>query len=131
MCWLHLEDDLPVPLRHFLDAVLCHRDELVAVAGLKSSEVQIQLALYPGDGARYVRHRDTYPGGPQRTLTCVYYLNDTWQQGDGGELRLHLPGGPVDVAPIADRLVMFWSAWLDHEVLPTSVPRMALTVWLK
>ncbi|HLE44005.1 MAG TPA: 2OG-Fe(II) oxygenase [Methylomirabilota bacterium] len=44
-------------------------------------------------------------------------------------MRLHLPEGPLDVAPVLDRLVVFLSERLDHEVLPTLAPRRAVTAW--
>jgi len=36
---------------------------------------------------------------------------------------------PLDVAPVLDRLVVFLSERLDHEVLPTFAPRLAVTAW--
>ena len=33
-------------------------------------------------------------------LTAIWYVNSGWREGDGGQLRLHLPGGRShDVAP--------------------------------
>ena len=51
------------------------------------------------------RHRDTFPGGPQRKLTLLYYFNPTWTEGDGGELQLFTVKGSKVVSPLADRLV--------------------------
>ena len=63
----------------------------------------------------------------------IYYLNDEWEEGHGGELRLWpLPeeeAAAVVVAPRADRLVLFISS-LEHEVLPAWRPRYALTTWM-
>lgn len=35
----------------------------------------IQLACYPGAGARYVRHRDACSSVPYRSVTAILYLN--------------------------------------------------------
>lgn len=94
--------------------------------GLRRSEVQV--ARYAGNGARYVRHLDAFPGGPNRTLTAIYYLNEGWKPEHGGGLRLYTEP-PVDVEPILDRLVVFLSGRLEHEVLPTWVERLAITGW--
>jgi SM-20-related protein len=43
-------------------------------------------------------------------------------------LRLH-GDAAVDVAPVLGRLVVFLSAKVEHEVLPTWAPRLAVTAW--
>jgi len=95
-----------------------------------SDHVEVQLARYPGDGHGYARHRDAVAGafGPGRRITCIYYLNDGWSASDGGALRLHLQDS-VDLLPTADRAVVFLSEDIEHEVLPTFRPRLALTAW--
>src|SRR5690606_21281760 len=55
---------------------------------------ETHYALYP-PGAGYSRHLDRLKDNPLRTVSVVLYLNSQWQPGDGGELRLHLPEGPV------------------------------------
>lgn len=96
----------------------------------KCKRRSIQLAYYPGDGKRYVRHRDAFPAdfkeeGKEekvlesvRCLTVIYYLNAEWTPEQGGELRLFLGDGGEegggseegrvwDVAPILDRVMVF------------------------
>lgn len=94
----------------------------------------VQLARYAGEGARYTRHRDAFSGpgqaGPNRRLTAIWYANAEWHEAHGGLLRLYPEGmEPVDVAPVLDRLVVFLSDRLEHEVLPAYAPRVALTAW--
>jgi len=89
----------------------------------------LQLACYPGGGARYARHADAFPGQSNRRLTAIYYVNPDWEPAHGGLLRLYPKGGPVDVAPRLDTLVVFLSERLEHEVLPAHAPRLALTAW--
>ncbi|KAG2425670.1 hypothetical protein HXX76_013512 [Chlamydomonas incerta] len=50
-----------------------------------------QLALYPGGGARYVRHADASLSCPTRAVTAIVYLNEPdWDpQVDGGCLALY------------------------------------------
>jgi SM-20-related protein len=92
---------------------------------------EIQVARYPGGGARYARHRDAFREavGPRRRVTAIVYLNPDWTEAAGGLLRLHLPDRPLDVAPLLDRLVAFRSEAVEHEVLPTLAPRWAVTAW--
>ena len=108
--------------------------ELGERAWLGVAGADVQLACYPV-GARYARHRDTFAGhsgdsrGSPRRATATYYLNHGWSPGDGGELRVHAPGGACDLAPLLDRLVLFL-AGVEHEVLPARVPRWAVSAFL-
>ncbi|MBF5042440.1 2OG-Fe(II) oxygenase [Aggregicoccus sp. 17bor-14] len=106
-------------------------DEVSRAAYLGLGRFDVQLALYPGEGARYVRHRDAFPGaaGDNRRLTAILYLNPAWEPAHGGQLRLFTEAGPVDAEPVLDRLVVFLSERLEHEVLPSHAPRLALTAW--
>jgi SM-20-related protein len=113
------------------------RDELNGEAYLGLDGLELQLALYPGGGARYARHRDALagvspPGRPPRRLTAIYYLNDGWEPSHGGQLRLYPPASPSaprNVDPVLDRLLLFLSAEVEHEVLPAHRPRLAITAW--
>ena len=69
----------------------------------------------------------------ERVFTAIYYVNDGWVAGEGGELRLWPNGSEqsaVELAPIADRLVVFDSRLL-HEVRTNLGvrPRCAWTQW--
>lgn len=90
----------------------------------------LQLACYPGGGAHYARHRDAFPGQSNRRATAIWYANAGWAPEHGGMLRLFPEdSAPVDVEPSLDRLVVFLSERLEHEVLPAFAPRLALTAW--
>jgi SM-20-related protein len=80
-------------------------------------------------GAFYGAHKDTFNGDASRVISYCYYLNDTWIEAAGGCRRLH-GAAAIDVAPLLDRLVVFRSADLHHEVLPTAVRRLSLTGWM-
>ncbi len=107
-------------LRHTLNRTL--------FLGLENFETH--YALYP-PGAGYQRHVDRFKDSPLRTVSVVLYLNRQWQPGDGGELRLHLPDGPIDVPPRAGTLAVFMSASLPHEVLQARRERASLVGWFR
>lgn len=96
--------------------------------GLKSSENH--FAVY-APGAFYQKHVDRFRDDDSRIISSVLYLNSDWKPEYGGELRLHLEEQHRDIAPLANRLVLFISADIWHEVLPTKVDRLSLTGWLK
>ncbi|MEZ4462785.1 MAG: 2OG-Fe(II) oxygenase [bacterium] len=95
--------------------------------GLKRFDTQ--LALYPGDGAQYDRHRDAFAGQNNRRLTSIYYPNVDWEPAHGGQLRLFYEDREEEVEPRGDRMVIFLSEALDHQVLPVFHPRAAVTAW--
>jgi SM-20-related protein len=61
----------------------------------------------------------------------VYYLNENWQLGDGGELDIfdNRIKKLETIAPRMNRLVIFKSEMV-HEVLPSIKSRYSLTTWL-
>lgn len=128
--WLDPEDEDPA-LARLATGFLRLGEALREQAYLGVRRQEIQLARYPGDGSGYQRHRDAHDDllGQPRRVTATYYLNRDWQPVQGGLLRLHLPAGAVDVAPLLDRLVVFLSERVEHEVLPALAPRWAATAW--
>jgi SM-20-related protein len=115
------------------------RDALNREAYLGLDRMEIQVARYPGGGAAYSRHRDAFPappgGRPNRRVTAIYYANPGWRPEDGGALRLHVAERSaeraIDVAPVLDRLLVFLSERVEHEVLPARAPRRAVTAWFR
>lgn len=128
IAWLDPEAATPA-LAGLLATLERLRDEVNAGAYLGLRRYEVQVARY-ANGAGYVRHLDAFAGGPNRTLTAVYYLNDGWIPAHGGTLRAFPAGGePVEIAPAIDRLVVFLSARLEHEVQPSLAERLAVTAW--
>ena len=94
-------------------------------------DFECHYALYPA-GASYRRHRDRLRNDEARVLSCALYLNQGWQPGDGGELRLYLPrAAPLDILPQGGYLVAFLSERFEHEVRPARRERLSLTGWFR
>ena len=121
---------------------------------LDLSLTSVQLAVYPGDGVSgYARHCDrqgtcNYKNDDnptqtthknQRIVTALYYLTDEdWHaQKDGGCLRLFTTSSSpnrdddfTDICPYRDRLLVFRSDGVEHQVLPSKQrSRTAITMW--
>lgn len=92
------------------------------------------LTVYP-PGAHYQKHVDQFANHAHRLVSCVLYLNRTWQPPWGGQLRLYAPTAPahvvLDVEPTWGRLVLFFSDAVPHEVLTTHAPRLSATGWFR
>jgi len=113
-----------------LDKLDTLRQELNAATNFNSQSVQSHVACYPGNGARYIRHLDASKHGSSRRLTCLFYLNSKWEPSHGGQLRIYNNGkDAIDISPIADRLLIFQSRMIEHEVLPSFQKRFAITTW--
>jgi len=128
IAWLAL-DGVPPALATLGARFAALREALNREAWLGLDRFDVQLARYPGGGTGYRRHRDAFPGRGSRRMTAIYYANPGWGPADGGCLRLHLADGPVDVEPLLDRLVLFRSVEVEHEVRPVFAPRVAVTAW--
>lgn len=101
--------------------------------GLKSFESH--FARYP-IGSFYKRHLDQFHAVPHRIVTLILYLNESWTEADGGQLRMYFPQEDgserlEDVLPLGGRLVVFLSEEIPHEVLPTHKERISITGWLR
>jgi hypothetical protein len=72
-----------------------------------------KLAVCLGDGSQYAKHYDNAGGIDRRKLTALYYMNPNWAKDQGGTFRAFpSKGAPeeyIDIEPIADRLLCFWS----------------------
>lgn len=125
--WIAGDDPSPV-FKRVHESFEQLRQELneKAYVGLRGFEQQ--LAVYPGHGERYQRHKDSFVGDDNRRITAIVYLNADWRPEHGGQLRIH-GHGEVDLWPLLDRLVVFTSSRVEHEVLPSFAERWAMTAW--
>ena len=93
------------------------------------------FAIYP-EGAFYKPHLDRHAGTSDRIVTVILYLNQNWQPGDGGELKIWTTPagkeGPFElIEPRMGTLVCFLSGDFWHEVLPARKTRMSITCWFR
>ncbi len=95
---------------------------------LNASAFEFHFALYPA-GSFYKRHLDQFKERNNRLLTFILYFNDDWQVEDQGQLRLYTDEATEDLAPTGNRVVLFLSDKLEHEVLVTRTSRLSLTGW--
>jgi SM-20-related protein len=96
---------------------------------LSLKDFEAHITCYPV-GAYYKRHIDQFSRDDHRKLSIICYLNEDWREETGGQLRIYLPEGPLDILPVAGRLVCFRSDQLEHEVLPATRERLSLTGWI-
>jgi SM-20-related protein len=119
------------PFWQALDALRAALNEKLLL-GLFSFEAH--YALYP-TGAFYRRHRDQFRGGTGpsdiRVISCAMYLNENWALANGGALRIYDGERAHDILPAAGTLVCFLSDRFEHEVLPATRERLALTGWFR
>ena len=88
-------------------------------------------------GGFYARHLDAFRGARNRILSTVLYLNEDWDEADGGELAIFDEEAPDDapptllVPPHAGTMTIFLSEDIPHEVLPTQKTRYSIAGWYR
>lgn len=116
--------------KSFLLALDALRKELNRSLMLGLETVEAHYAVYPA-GTSYARHRDRFRDDDTRVLSMVCYLNQNWPNDAGGDLRLYLPDGPINIAPGMGTSVFFLSDEIDHEVLPATQTRYSIAAWFR
>ena len=130
ICWLDAQQSTPCIQAYF--AIM--QDIIKSVNKalyLGLSDLEMHFAIYqPGDF--YRQHIDQFKNTKERQISCVYYLNQSWQDADAGELVLYDQDNQAlcTVAPKGNRFVCFMSN-MPHEVNLTHKTRYSLTGWLK
>ena len=129
--WLDAES--PVQ-RAFLEAAETLRNALNQRLFLGLFEFEAHYAIYP-PGGFYERHVDSFRGARNRVVSLVVYLNEAWDEADGGALAIFAPeagegADPVAVlAPVGGDAVLMMSEDIPHAVLPTRVQRLSIAGW--
>jgi len=94
----------------------------------------LKLQINDGENARFPIHFDSDSTTDQRRWTCLVYLNDDWEERDGGEVVLYLPFQEekrIVVPPKMGTVVMFNSRYVAHSTLPfKGKRRLMFTIWL-
>ena len=91
---------------------------------------EFHYSLYE-TGSFYRKHLDQFQDNTSRQFSMISYLNNDWQEKDGGELLIHQVDNDQKIAPTQGKTVFFKSNELVHEVLVTNERRMSVTGWLK
>ncbi len=111
-----------------MDEFVQHLNE-TCYTGIQSYE--FHYMLYES-GSSYKKHLDQFLHNDSRKYSMILYLNEDWQEKDGGELCIHHKDHTLQhITPCNGKSVFFQSNELEHEVLITHKPRMSITGWLK
>jgi SM-20-related protein len=131
ICWV---DESNTQLQSYCLMIQAVTNRLKSELYLPIRRTETQIALYK-EGQFYSRHKDRHFNSSQRLVTSVFYLNDNWKAGDGGELIIYPSNTNLNITqqvvePISNRLVVFLSE-LEHEVLETYQTRKSFTTWFR
>jgi SM-20-related protein len=91
---------------------------------------EFHYTLYEA-GSFYSKHIDQFKDNSSRQFSMISYLNNNWEEKDGGELLIHQLNNNQKISPTQGKTVFFKSNELEHEVLVTQERRMSVTGWLK
>jgi len=92
---------------------------------------EFHFAFYP-PGGFYESHTDSFRGSKNRLFSVVLFLNEGWNESDGGALRLtKKDGSSLYILPKSGTLVGFLSEEVEHEVCLTYRNRWSLTGWFR
>lgn len=110
-----------------MDGFISHLN-MTCYTGITDAEFHYSLFE---KGSFYTKHLDQFQDNSSRKYSLVSYLNDSWKEGDGGELKVYREGVSEEISPTSGKTVFFKSNELEHEVLITAVRRMSIAGWLK
>jgi SM-20-related protein len=128
--WLDASDDID---QAYLVCMETLRTGLNKALYLGLFDYECHYAIY-NTGAGYAKHSDVLTGRKNRILTTVLYLNQAWQESDGGELILFDPSGIAILATITPKfgtMIIFLSESFPHEVLLSHNTRRSITGWFR
>ena len=91
---------------------------------------EFHYALYD-TGSFYQKHKDQFKNNQDRKYSLINYLNDDWEEKDGGALIVYHDKKTETILPNIQKAVFFQSSELEHEVAIAHKPRMSITGWLK
>ena len=127
--WLENEDEAQSKFLNFSDGL---KEYLNRELYLGLSYYEAHFALYDR-GDFYEKHLDTFKNSKNCVVTTVYYLNEDYQQDDGGELIVYNESDKeiTRVSPKSDILMVFMSEKFPHEVLPAKKKCYSIAGWFR
>lgn len=96
-------------------------------------DYECHYAIYSA-GTGYAKHLDVLHGKKNRILSSVLYLNENWQNGDGGELDVYDETGEEIVATVTPKfgtMIIFLSEIFPHEVRLSHTTRRSIAGWFR
>jgi len=117
-----------VSVQSFLDRIEKIKSSLNEFCYLGLKDFETHFAIYP-ENTFYKKHVDRFQKNAHRVISFVLYLNQNWQEKDGGELAIYLKNNTHIVQPISGRLILFRSE-IEHEVLMSYKKRYSITGWM-
>ncbi|WMN12707.1 2OG-Fe(II) oxygenase [Marivirga salinae] len=125
--WLDRSNQNQIVLQ-ILDKMESLKNTLNETCYLGLKDFETHFAIYP-ENTFYKKHVDRFQQNAHRVISFVLYLNENWQEGNGGELAIYLENQTEIVQPLAGRLLLFRSE-LEHEVLMSYKKRYSVTGWM-
>ncbi len=129
ICWLDGKESAEAELLDFCGGL---REYLNRELFLGLSYYESHFAVYEV-GDFYEKHLDAFKNFKNRIVTTVYYLNESWNEADGGELIVYDEQNNFlkKVLPEGNTLVVFLSEKFPHEVLSSRKKRYSIAGWFR
>ena len=128
--WL-ATDNAPREFRKLFEFLNELKSELNKRLFLGLRDYEAHLARYPV-GSFYTRHLDRHEKKSTRVVSFVFYLNEEWKDGEGGELILYDKNNIeiLRLQPEPGTFICFLSEEFPHEVKVATRERRSLTGWI-
>ena len=127
--WMDKEHD-NVFEQEFLHQIEGFIDHLNNTCYTGINDYEFHYALYE-QGSSYKKHKDQFKNDNNRKYSLINYLNENWEEENGGKLKLYQENGVQEVSPNAQTAVFFKCDEMVHEVMVANRSRMSITGWLK
>lgn len=123
--------DPPIEFLPAIDFLNDLRDGLNKKFYLGLRDFECHLAYYPA-GTFYQKHSDRFQSSGTRSLSFVFYLNESWNDDNGGELILYNKDDTVlsQIKPNPGSFICFLSEEFPHEVKSANIERRSFTGWM-